>query len=57
MTDTPELAAHSIPYLTSKKREWLGGRWLSCMWDMPKLITMEKEIVENNLLKFKCMGL
>ncbi|KAJ0345437.1 hypothetical protein COL154_005720 [Colletotrichum chrysophilum] len=57
MTDTPELAAHSIPYLTSKKREWLGGRWLSCMWDMPKLMTMEKEIVENNLLKFKCMGL
>ncbi|KAF4879020.1 Short chain dehydrogenase citE [Colletotrichum siamense] len=57
MTDTPELAAHSIPYLTSQKREWLGGRWLSCMWDMPKLITMEKEIVENNLLKFKCMGL
>ncbi|KAI8184717.1 hypothetical protein K4K51_012258 [Colletotrichum sp. SAR 10_75] len=49
MTDTPELAAHSIPYLTSEKREWLGGRWLSCMWDMPKLITMEKEIVENNL--------
>ncbi|KAJ0386415.1 hypothetical protein COL922a_004464 [Colletotrichum nupharicola] len=39
------------------QREWLGGRWLSCMWDMPKLMTMEKEIVENNLLKFKCMGL
>ncbi|OLN92771.1 3-oxoacyl-[acyl-carrier-protein] reductase 10 [Colletotrichum chlorophyti] len=27
MTDTPELAAHSIPFLTSVKRHWLGGRW------------------------------
>ncbi|KAL0934790.1 short chain dehydrogenase reductase [Colletotrichum truncatum] len=57
MTDTPELAAHSIPFLTSQKREWLGGRWLSCMWDMPKLISMEKEVVDGNLLKFKCTGL
>lgn len=57
MTDTPELAAHSIPYLTSQKREWLGGRWLSCMWDMPTLLTMEKEIIDKNLLKFKCTGL
>ncbi|WYZ43887.1 hypothetical protein EsH8_VII_000323 [Colletotrichum jinshuiense] len=57
MTDTPELAAHSIPYLTSKRRDWLGGRWLSCMWDMPKLVSMEKEIVDGNLLKFQCTGL
>lgn len=57
MRDTPELAAHSIPYLTSVKREWLGGRWISCMWDMPTLVTMEKKIVEGNLLKFECSGL
>ncbi|KAK1676498.1 short-chain dehydrogenase [Colletotrichum godetiae] len=57
MRDTPELAAHSIPYLTSVKRDWLGGRWLSCMWDMPTLVGMEKKIVEGNLLKFECAGL
>ncbi|TDZ51496.1 Short chain dehydrogenase citE [Colletotrichum trifolii] len=57
MTDTPELAAHSIPYLTSERREWLGGRWVSCMWDMPKLLTMKEEVLERNLLKFTCAGL
>ncbi|KAK1993005.1 short-chain dehydrogenase [Colletotrichum falcatum] len=57
MRDTPELAAHSITYLTSKKRDWLGGRWISCMWDMPTLLAMEKKIVGGNLLKFQCSGL
>ncbi|KAK2060428.1 short-chain dehydrogenase [Colletotrichum caudatum] len=57
MRDTPELAAHSIAYLTSEKRDWLGGRWISCMWDMPLLMKMEKKIVDGNLLKFECSGL
>ncbi|OHW96929.1 short chain dehydrogenase reductase [Colletotrichum incanum] len=57
MRDTPELAAHSITYLTSTKRNWLGGRWISCMWDMPTLVKMEKKIVDGNLLKFECSGL
>ncbi|GJD04831.1 short-chain dehydrogenase [Colletotrichum higginsianum] len=57
MRDTPELAAHSVAYLTSTKRDWLGGRWLSCMWDMPTLMSMEKRVVDGNLLKFECSGL
>ncbi|KZL63468.1 short-chain dehydrogenase [Colletotrichum tofieldiae] len=57
MRDTPELAAHSVTYLTSTKRDWLGGRWISCMWDMPTLVKMEKKIVDGNLLKFECSGL
>ncbi|TQN64676.1 Short chain dehydrogenase citE [Colletotrichum shisoi] len=57
MRDTPELAAHSVAYLTSTKRDWLGGRWLSCMWDMPTLMRMEKRIVDGNLLKLECSGL
>ncbi|SPO05557.1 related to peroxisomal short-chain alcohol dehydrogenase [Cephalotrichum gorgonifer] len=57
MTDTPELAAHSIPFLTSKRREFLGGRWISCMWDLPRLLEMEEEVVAGDLLKFKCTGL
>ncbi|KAK1975324.1 short-chain dehydrogenase [Colletotrichum cereale] len=57
MRDTPELAAHSVTFLTSKKRDWLGGRWISCMWDMPTLVTMEKKIVDGNLLKFELSGL
>ncbi|KAL2105574.1 hypothetical protein VUR80DRAFT_8151 [Thermomyces stellatus] len=57
MRDTPELSAHSIPFLTSERREFLGGRWVSCKWDLPRLLEMEKEIVERDLLKFKCTGL
>ncbi|KAF7907438.1 uncharacterized protein EAF01_005024 [Botrytis porri] len=29
LTDTPELAGNTIPCLTSQKREWLAGRYLS----------------------------
>ncbi|KAM0276196.1 hypothetical protein ACHAQH_007003 [Verticillium albo-atrum] len=57
LTETPELIGHSLPFLTSQKRDWLGGRWISSMWDLPKLLTMEKEVVAKDLLKFKCTGL
>ncbi|EGY15164.1 Short chain dehydrogenase citE like protein [Verticillium longisporum] len=57
LTETPELIGHSLPFLTSQKRDWLGGRWVSSMWDLPKLLTMEKEVVAKDLLKFKCTGL
>jgi hypothetical protein len=56
MTDTPELAGHSLPFLTARRLEWLGGRWLSCKWDLPELLNMEKQIVKENLLKFRCSG-
>ena len=51
--DTPELAGDSIVYLTSKRREWLAGRYVSCAWDMPELMGREHEIVERNLLKLQ----
>ncbi|KAK4031570.1 hypothetical protein C8A01DRAFT_51396 [Parachaetomium inaequale] len=51
--DTPELAGDSIVYLTSKRREWLAGRYVSCAWDMLELIGREYEIVERNLLKLQ----
>ncbi|KAM0329298.1 hypothetical protein ACHAQA_004603 [Verticillium albo-atrum] len=57
LTETAELVGHSIPFLTAQKRDWLGGRWISSMWDLPKLLTMEKEVVAKDLLKFKCTGL
>lgn len=51
--DTPELAGDSIVYLTSKRREWLAGRYVSCVWDMPELMAREHEIVEKDLLKLQ----
>jgi NAD(P)-dependent dehydrogenase (short-subunit alcohol dehydrogenase family) len=50
LTDEPELAADAIVYLTQEKREWLGGRYVSCTWDMPEFLGMEKEVVEGNKL-------
>jgi len=52
LKDTPELASHSLAFLTSKKRTWLGGRYISANWDMPELVAMEEQVVGGNLLKF-----
>ncbi|KAK4244150.1 hypothetical protein C7999DRAFT_17570 [Corynascus novoguineensis] len=49
--DKPELAGDSYVYLTSKRCEWLAGRYISLTWDLPELMAREEEIVERNLLK------
>ncbi|RYP78792.1 hypothetical protein DL769_003128 [Monosporascus sp. CRB-8-3] len=51
--DTPELAGDTIVYLTSKRREWLAGRYVSCTWDMPEFMKKEPEVVEKDLLKLQ----
>ncbi|KAI1503387.1 hypothetical protein F5X99DRAFT_103748 [Biscogniauxia marginata] len=51
--DTPELAGDTIVYLTSKRREWLAGRYVSCTWDMPEFMAREAEVLENDLLKLQ----
>lgn len=57
LCDTEALAGDSIAFLTRERRPWLGGRWVNCNWDMPELMAKEAEIVEHDLLKFKCQGL
>jgi len=49
--DTVELAGDSIVYLTAKRREWLGGRYVNLTWDLPELMGKEEEIVKNDKLK------
>lgn len=51
--DTPELAGDTIAWLTSERREWLAGRYVSCNWDMTELLVRREEIVEKDLLKLK----
>ncbi|KAK0665931.1 hypothetical protein QBC41DRAFT_231724 [Cercophora samala] len=51
--DTPELAGDGIVYLTSERREWLAGRYVSCAWDLPELMARKDEIVEKDLLKLQ----
>lgn len=57
LCDKEELPSDSIVYLTSKRPTWLAGRFINTNWDMPELLAKEKEIVEGDLLKFKCLGL
>ncbi|KAL8652660.1 MAG: hypothetical protein Q9210_002554 [Variospora velana] len=51
--DTPELAGDTIAWLTSERRDWLAGRYVSCNWDMTELSARRDEIVDNDLLKLK----
>ncbi|GBE84709.1 Short chain dehydrogenase citE [Sparassis crispa] len=53
LTDTPELAAHFIVWLVRKRRDWLGGRYVSALWDVDKLEGKRQEIIEGNKLKTK----
>ena len=51
--ETVELSADTIVFLTKEKREWLGGRYINCTWDMPELMAKEGEIVKEDKLKVK----
>lgn len=49
--ETPELSADSIVYLVSQRREWLGGRYINCTWDLPELMSKKDELVAGDKLK------
>ncbi|KAH9825846.1 NAD-P-binding protein [Teratosphaeria destructans] len=53
LIDQPELAADSLVWLTSERREWLNGRYISVTWDMEELLQKRQEIEEQNLLKVR----
>lgn len=52
-TETPELSADSLVFLTKEKREWLAGRYVNVTWDLPELMAKEDDIVKGNKLKVK----
>ncbi|KAI1120058.1 NAD(P)-binding protein [Nemania abortiva] len=51
--ETPELTGDSIVYLSSERRDWLGGRYINVTWDLPELIGLRDEIVKEDKLKVK----
>ena len=51
--DAPELCGDTIAFLTSKRRVWIGGRYINITWDMPQLMAKEDEIVKGDKLKIK----
>ncbi|KAH8681948.1 hypothetical protein BX600DRAFT_447536 [Xylariales sp. PMI_506] len=52
-TETPELSADSLVYLTAEKRDWLAGRYINVTWDLPELVGKKDEIVAGDKLKVK----
>ena len=54
-TDTPEVCADSLVFLTKERREWLSGRYVNCTWDMPELVSEanNKQIMEEDMLKVR----
>lgn len=55
ITDTAELVADSIVYLTREPQHWLTGRYVSVQWDLTELEARKEEIVSKDLLKNKLM--
>ncbi|EXJ66804.1 uncharacterized protein A1O5_09999 [Cladophialophora psammophila CBS 110553] len=53
LTQTAELSADTIVWLTRERREWLAGRFVFGPLDMEQLSTKKDEIVEKDLLKLK----
>lgn len=49
----PEIAGDTIAWLAAERREWLGGRYISCPWDMEELMSRKDEIVNDDKLKIR----
>lgn len=48
-----DIAGDTICWLASERRGWLGGRYVSCPWDMEELMSRREEIVEGDKLKLR----
>lgn len=53
LTDTPQLVANTLVFLTKERREWLACRYVDSRWDMEQLLAKQDVIVEEDLLKVK----
>ncbi|KAK9328512.1 hypothetical protein V1520DRAFT_345886 [Lipomyces starkeyi] len=53
LVDRPQLAADTITWLTTERREWLMGRYISSNWDLPELMSKQEEIVNGDKLKMR----
>jgi NAD(P)-dependent dehydrogenase (short-subunit alcohol dehydrogenase family) len=53
LSDDVEIASDTMCFLTQTRRDWLAGRYISCNWDMPELLSREKEIVDGDKLKMR----
>jgi len=55
LTDTAELPADTLVWLSRERRDWLSGRFVSVSWDMEQLEQKKQDILQRNLLKFRVL--
>jgi NAD(P)-dependent dehydrogenase (short-subunit alcohol dehydrogenase family) len=53
LTDDPRVAGDTIAWLAAERREWLGGRYVSCLWDMEEFVGKKDEVLEKDGLKMR----
>ncbi|RVX75882.1 hypothetical protein B0A52_00239 [Exophiala mesophila] len=53
LTDTPQMVADTLVFLTKERREWLAERYIDSRWDMEELMEKKEEIVQRDLLKVR----
>lgn len=49
----PEIEGDTIAWLAAERKEWLGGRYISCPWDMEELLARRDEILTEDKLKVR----
>ncbi|KAF2415374.1 NAD(P)-binding protein [Tothia fuscella] len=49
----PDIAGDTIAWLAAERKEWLGGRYVNCPWDMEELMKKNKEIVHEDKFKMR----
>lgn len=54
-TETTELCADGLVYLSKENRPYFSGRYINMTWDLPELTSaaMQKKIVDGDLLKVR----
>ncbi|KAK4894363.1 hypothetical protein LTR27_007496 [Elasticomyces elasticus] len=53
LTDTPQLVADTLVFLTRERRDWLAERYIDSRWDMEQLMAKKREIMDRDLLKVR----
>ncbi|KAM0546271.1 hypothetical protein ACHAPJ_010954 [Fusarium lateritium] len=51
--DKPDVAGDTIVWLGADRKEWLGGRYISCVWDMEEVMQKKDEIISEDKLKLR----
>lgn len=55
LVDSEELSAHTMVWLAAEGRSWLGGRYVSCNWDMEELENRKEDVVAGDKLRVGIM--